>query len=199
MKKVIIALITITIIMGIVYATRIFYNNKEKEQEKKSRENIITEVSEEKLLDECTDEYEEIQQVNTKEEKVSPYCSFTINTHYNKCGHTKSEYLNLPNELVNCTESEVKDKYQDYNVTTFASNEIVLDKEESGECGEHYIVKDNDGKIAIYKIEDNGEEGLIEETDISTEYLSEADKVAMHNGLKVNGKQNLNQLIEDYE
>ena len=45
---------------------------------------------------------------------------------------------------------------------------------------------------------ENGEEE-IEVTDISTEYLPETDKIQMENGIEVNGKQALNQLIEDYE
>ena len=36
-------------------------------------------------------------------------------------------------------------------------------------------------------------------TDIATEYLTDTDKVEMEKGIEVNGKQNLNQLIEDFE
>ena len=38
-----------------------------------------------------------------------------------------------------------------------------------------------------------------EKTSISMEYLPETDKINMKNGIRVNGKQALNQLIEDYE
>ena len=38
-----------------------------------------------------------------------------------------------------------------------------------------------------------------EVTDISTEYITDTDKINMKNGIKVNGKQELNQLIEDFE
>ena len=38
-----------------------------------------------------------------------------------------------------------------------------------------------------------------EETDIYTEYLTETDKNNIQKGIYVNGKQNLNQLIEDFE
>ncbi len=37
------------------------------------------------------------------------------------------------------------------------------------------------------------------ETDIATEYLTDTDKIKMEKGIRVNGKQNLNQLIKDYE
>ena len=45
----------------------------------------------------------------------------------------------------------------------------------------------------------DGTKKLLEETGISTDYLPETDKVQMQNGIEVNGKQELNQLIEDYE
>ena len=51
----------------------------------------------------------------------------------------------------------------------------------------------------VYKKQDNGKEEEYETTDISTEYLSETDKINLKNGIEVNGIQNLNQLIEDYE
>ena len=58
---------------------------------------------------------------------------------------------------------------------------------------------DKGGKVTIYKILEDGTKQKFQETEISTEYLSEADKVQIKEGIRVNGKQNLNQLIEDFE
>ena len=74
-----------------------------------------------------------------------------------------------------------------------------MSKEEEGECGEHYIVRENNGKVTIYEILEDGSEKEYEITDIGTEYLTETDKINMQNGIRVNGKQALNQLIEDFE
>ena len=46
----------------------------------------------------------------------------------------------------------------------------------SGECDEHYILKENEGKINIYKINENQQEELYETTEISVDYLTEEDK-----------------------
>ena len=46
---------------------------------------------------------------------------------------------------------------------------------------------------------ENGEKELFEKTDISIEYLTESDKINMKDGIRVNSKQELNQLIEDFE
>ncbi len=82
---------------------------------------------------------------------------------------------------------------------SFASNEVILYQEKQGNCGEHYMVKDKEGQVAIYQVLEDGTEKELEVTGITTEYLPETDKINMKNGIEVNGKQDLNQLIEDYE
>ena len=76
---------------------------------------------------------------------------------------------------------------------------MILYREVDGECGEHYLVKEKDGKVVVYKILENGEEQEYETTQISTDYLTDTDKIEMQNGIRVNGQQELNQLIEDFE
>ena len=199
MNKVVLIMISIIVVLGATIVGVTMFKPKTNDISKE----IVTKVAEEEILDDCTDEYVELEndkvmQANSGEEKVSPYCSFTIKTYYKKCGHTKSEYLELPKELVNYTKTQVKEKYKNYKLEKFASNEIILYHENDGECGEHYIVKEKDGKVVIY-IKNGDEEEILEQTDIATDYLTETDKVNMKNGIEVIGKQNLNQLIEDFE
>lgn len=201
MKKIVVTMICIIVIIGAVFTAREIVK---KESNNEQNEKIEARVSDEKILDECTDEYEKLEnekmvQANSEEEKVSLYCSFIIKTYYKGCGHTKSEYLELPKELVNCKKEDIQERYKEYEIEKFASNEIVLYQEKEGECGEHYIVRDTDGKVMIYKKKSNNEEELVEETDIATDYLTETDKINMKKGIEVNGRQELNQLIEDFE
>lgn len=197
MNKTIMTIIAIIVIIGaIIIGVQIYKPNKE-------HEDIITKVSEEKIEDDCTDEYQEIQeemlQANSTEEKISPNCFITMKKTYNKCGHTTSEYIAIPKELVNKTKEDLKEKYIGWTIDKFSDTQIVISKEEEGECGEHYIVKDKEGKVVIYKLLEDGTENEYEVTDISTEYITDTDKINMKNGIKVNGKQELNQLIEDFE
>lgn len=202
MNKVIITIIAIIVIVGaVLIGVKIFVSKDDNESQ-----DILTRVAEEEILDDCTDEYEQMEnesektmQANYEEEKVSPYCSFTIKIKYKECGHIKNEYLKLPEELVNCTKKQVEQKYKNYKLEKFASNEIVLTQEKEGECGEHYIVKDNNGKVTIYQEDQDGKEKMLEETDIATDYLTETDKISIKKGIEINGKQNLNQFIEDFE
>ena len=56
-----------------------------------------------------------------------------------------------------------------------------------------------DGVIAIYEEKEDESEVLKEMTGISTEYLTENDKMELEKGIKVYGKEELNSMIEDYE
>lgn len=200
MNKLIITMIAIVVVIGAMFtAVAIFTPNRNDNVEK-----IQTEIAEEEILDDCTDEYEGAEyedtvKANTQEEKTSPNCSLTTKTYYQNCGHTKSEYTNLPSSFVNLTKDEIQEKYQEYEIEDFATNAIVLYQEKEGECGEHYMVKDKEGMVTVYQVLEDGSEQELETTGITTEYLPETDKINMKNGIQVNGKQELNQLIEDFE
>lgn len=201
MNKLIITMVAIiVVIVASITAVVLFFPNRGEETPK-----IETIVSEnEEILDDCTEEYEGMEyettlKANTQEEKTSPNCSITTKTYYKKCGHTTNKYENLPQEFVNLTKEEIQNKYQDFKIESFSSNKIELYQEKDGECGEHYMVKDKDGEVTIYKILEDGNQEEIEATGVTTEYLTETDKINIKKGIQVNGKQELNQLIEDFE
>ncbi len=199
MNKVIVTLIAIIVVIGAMFTAVMIFNPKQSYED----QTIGTKIAEE-ILDDCTDEYEEMEfentiKANTQEEKTSPNCAIITKTYFSKCGHTKNEYSNLPQDLVNLTKEQIQEKYQDCKIESFTSNEVVLQQEKEGECGEHYMVKDKEGQVAIYQILEDGEQKEIEVTGVTTEYLPQTDKINMKKGIQVNGKQELNQLIEDFE
>ena len=199
MKKTIITIISIiTVITSIIIAIIIYnLNNKEK-----IKDDAIK-IADEEILDDCTDEYEEMHtemlEANSNEEKISPNCFITFNVIYKKCGHQTSKYVKIPEELVNKTKKELQEKYNDWTIQSFSDTEIVLLKEEEGECKEHYLLQERDGKIVIYQLLEDGTKKEVEQTDISTEYLSDGDEKQLKEGIRINGKQDLNQLVEDFE
>ena len=168
---------------------------------------IIGEKLSEEIYDECTEEGElileskesNIIETNTKEEKITPNCVITLKRYYKGCKHITNEYLNVPQELVNKTEEDLQKKYKDWIIKKFSSTEIELYREFEGKCGEHFVLRENNGKIVINKISEDDKEIFFEETDISVDYLSEEDKEAIKEGIKVFGNENLNQVIEDFE
>ena len=199
-KSIIISAIIVLFILGIVIGA-ILINNFSGEEKKTE----IAEQNQEEIYDECTDEYEEMVQNNTlveetssEGEKISPNCSIIFRRHYNDCGHTIEQYSSIPTELVNKTEEDLQQQYEGWTIEEFSRNQIVLYREFDSECGEHYILREKDGKVAIY-LKTGDTEELVEETDIATEFLTETDRIELQNGIEANGRVELNQLIEDYE
>ena len=138
-------------------------------------------------------------QTTTEEEKVSPNAILILKKHYQECNHTIKEYAEIPEDFVNLTLEEVQKEYTEWEIEKFSPLEIILIKEEKAVCNEHYLLKETNGVIAVYRIEKSGEETLIEETGISIEYLTENDKMKIKEGIKVYGKEELNATLEDYE
>ena len=205
MKKTYILIILFAvIILGIAAGTYIFVSKENKKTENANVENALNKVSD-KMEKDYTKELEELNKLNnsletnSNEEKISPNCLLTLKRHYDKCGHTTKEYIDIQENLVNKTQEELEEKYPNWEVEKFSSGEIILYKEYTGMCDEHYILKEKDGKIVIYKIDENEQEKLYETTEIAIDYLTDEDKENIKNGIKVNGKEELNQLIEDFE
>lgn len=142
---------------------------------------------------------EDIIQTSRIEEKVSPDATLIIKKYYKSCGHTTKDYATVPEEIVNKSENEVKQLYSNWEIKGFSPDEIVLYKQLDGICNEHYVLRQLDGVIAVYTMNNEGKEILQEKTSITTEYLPEEDLDKLGVGIKVTGKENLNSLLEDYE
>ena len=205
-KRFIMILIIISLTAVIILSLFMMSKNRKNIPQAENEKNEI-EISE-VILDECTDEYEyehslekdAIEEANAnEEEKVSPKTIIIFNKYYMGCEHTISRYEKAGEELVNFTKEEFQEKYKEWTIEKFSSQEIVLRKEFKGQCGEHYMLRDEDGRVVVYTLEENGDETLLEKTEIPTEYLTETDMINMENGLIVYGKESLNQLLEDFE
>ena len=138
-------------------------------------------------------------ETTTFEEKTTPNTILTLQKYYIECGHTIETSNSLPEEEVNLTEDEIREKYADWNLELFSSEEIILLKEVDSFCGEHYLVTEKDGFIAISTVDQDGTVTFKEKTNIPVEYLPETDRITLKNGLMVYGTEELNKLLEDYE
>ena len=202
MKKVwIIGLIIAIIIIGIILGIFIYNKNANNNKQSSIVKNEINIVSE-KVTDECTEEYQNSEkeiETDSQEEKISPNCLLTLKMYYEECNHTINEYVDIPQDLVNGTEEDLKNEYPYWQVEKYSSNDIILYKEFNSNCGQHFVLREDNGKITVYKINENNEEEVYENTEISVEYLSETDKIKISEGIRVNGIEELNQLLEDFE
>lgn len=138
-------------------------------------------------------------QTANQEEKTTPNTMVTYETYYAKCGHNEIEKKKIDNEDINKTEKQLAEKYDDYKITRFSKDEVKLYRERNQLCENHYVIKEKEGKIAIYSVDDNGKETLKSETEILTKYLPEEDIELLKKGIKANSEAQLNQILSDYE
>ena len=196
-KWIIISLIVISIVIGIMLG--IYFGNRGDVVD-------LNIKNTQKLADTINsiENTENIQVSNTVETSsinmnISPNAIIIKKSYYKKCDHMIKEVIDIPEELINKKESDVKEKYKSWKLEGYSPTEIVLYKEYTGMCDEHYVVKDNNGVIGIFSEDENGVQEFVEDTDIETKYLPEEDLNKLQAGIEVVGKTNLNNFLEDYE
>jgi len=200
-EKIIVGIISILVLIGAIFTVVIIggVNEKDIQQERT--------ILQESVTDECTQEYEiaqqefEIEEASASEDKISSNSALILKKYYKECGHTINEYIEMLPELVNMTQEEINDEFDEWELIGFSSREVTLLKEFEGTCGEHFSIREENGLIVIYKILADGTKQIYEKTEISTEFLPETDLLQMKSeeGIQVYGKEELNKMLEDFE
>lgn len=131
--------------------------------------------------------------------KISPDAILSFNTYYKGCGHTVKEEKKAEEDIINKTEQDIIEKYIEWDIKKFSTNNVVLYKEVEGSCDNDYIIKEKDGNIVIFKLDNKDREILYDVTSIEVQYLPETDLKQLKDGIKVNGLEKVNQIIEDFE
>lgn len=151
------------------------------------------------LVNETNNTSENTITVESQEVKISPQAVLIMNKYYKDCNHTITSVLEIPVDMVNLTEEKLKEQYPDWEVIDFNSKEVSIYKEFDGVCGEHFVVRENNGVVTVYSLDEDEEEKLYEITDIAVQYLTDGDKEKIKNGITIYGKNELNALLEDFE
>lgn len=193
MKKyivlVLILALTVSFLLGI-YLNKLKQVNEQIafETEFDRNENIINEAKD--LLTETS----------SSEFKTTPNTKIIEKKYYNNCKHLVQEEQKIKEKLINKNESELQIEYVGWEIQKFTPNEIVVYKEINDFCDEHFLLKDVEGEIIVYKLDkyENIKETIIE-TGIQTKYLSEIDIKNLKNGIKVYGNKELKKSLEDFE
>jgi len=137
---------------------------------------------------------------NNSEQKITPNTTIIKKVYYIDCEHIKQESEEVNEKLINMNESQFQAEYIGWEIQKSTSNEVVIYKEVYDYCNEHYLIKEENGKIVVYKIDKYDREiEKIRETEIETKYLTEADLENIKQGVKVYSKKELNKALEDFE
>lgn len=193
-KSYIISIIIVIIALGIVCGIIIWNMNRNDVSELQPK--VETQFT---SVEQNLENGIQIVSTSNMDVKVSPNAIFIFKTYYKNCKHTTMQRIEVPKALVNKTEEEVQTGYEDWKIDEFNTNQVIFYQEKEGICDEHYIIKENNGYVAVYNIDEYGTETLKETTEIVIDYLPQTDQNLLKEGIKVNGKDELNATIEDYE
>lgn len=111
--------------------------------------------------------------VNTSEEKISVNTIIKKVTYYSNCNHNIELIIKDKKKYINMTKEMLQKEFPDWEIKEFNRDNVILYKEEDDFCNEHFLVKDEDGYVTVYTI-DNNENilELLDKTNISTKYLA---------------------------
>ena len=177
-------------------------NDKSNENNKNNKNNTNNKNNNDdnnNIENDDNDENSIIIKTSSGEEKTTPNTLIIFESYYSKCGHSKIRSEKIANEYVNKTKEEMQKIYSDWEIRSFSSDRIELFKNENSLCGNHYIVREENGYVTVYNINKDGQEVLSDKTDISTKYLPKDDNDLLKNGIKANSTSQLEQILADFE
>ncbi|HBJ12734.1 MAG: BofC C-terminal domain-containing protein [Clostridia bacterium] len=196
MRKFWIIMIIIVVLLALGGSIGIYIYNLKNTSNKNS-------VKAKELADELkktlVEEEQNTVSTSSKNIKISHNSIVVKNTLYKICNHEIRQTEAIPVELVNKEEKDIQQYYKDWEIKKYSPTEVVLYREKDEYCDKHYVLRENNGVIAIYKIDDNNKETLRENTQIQTKYLPEIDLIKLKSGIYAIGEEELNSILEDFE
>lgn len=138
-----------------------------------------------------------------EENRITPNTFIEERIHYKECGHLISNVYLAKDEMVNLTEDELVEylytNLPSLDLISFSNLKVVLWGEKNHLCKDHYIVGEENGKIAIFSIDEDGERILDK---VFVEYpiniLINIDQEKIKEGIIVNSEDELSNILQDY-
>lgn len=194
MKKYIIFVAILALILSFILGLYLYKLNRENEK-------IAFEAKYGEQVENILKEAENLIQETSKNKNITtPNTKIIEKKYYKDCDHLVEEENKINTNLVNKDESEIQTQYIGWEIQKFSQNEVVVYKEVNDFCDEHYLLKDVEGEIIVYRLDKyNTPKEVMQETGIQTKYLSEIDMENLKEGIKVCGKENLSLQLEDFE
>ena len=200
-KKWIISII-VTIIIGLILGISIAFFTERNRNETEGTEFVDEKELAGRLNGQTTNNLSDemnVIETSAQENLVSPNAIIIKKTYYESCDHLIRKVEEIPENLVNKTEQDIKAEFPDWNLEEYSPTKITLYKSVSGNCGEHYFVQEHNGVIGIYTTDEYGVKTLKEDTEISIQYLPEEDVKNLKAGVEIIGHTKLIEFLEDYE
>lgn len=129
--------------------------------------------------------------------KTSPNARLILKTYHLRCGHTTVERQNIEGTLVDLDQEGLLGHYPGWEIEKFQSDEVILHRRVEGACPGHFLLKAENGYIAIFSIVEDGKEEISEVTDIPISILRLKDQQRLREGILLDSIEEVNQYLED--
>ncbi|WP_053957006.1 BofC C-terminal domain-containing protein [Inediibacterium massiliense] len=170
----------------------------------KDEEKQITKKNNNKNNNNNNEDNEEIQSIPIveSEKKMTKQTQIVFNTYYEKTRDTTTKKISLPKECIGRSLEDVRnylqEKYTDWEVRQCNEDMVELYKVTNKVPPNYYIVKEYNGYISVYQVNEKGEKILLEQTEIPISSLSETDSQYIEEGIVKKSREEIDQILEDY-
>jgi hypothetical protein len=122
-----------------------------------------------------------------------------LERYYIKCGHTLDEEHPLESRYIGKTEDELGALFPKWQIKRFTPEQVVLRMELDAYCPDHYLIKEEDGYLVIFRSDkDTGIPLIVEAMEISLEQLSQETIEEMKEGIVVDSIEGVEQVLENW-
>ncbi len=136
-------------------------------------------------------------------EIIGPNTIIEYRTYYTECKHEIIETSNPEKHIINMTkesfEGFIKSNHPKWDVEDFSHEKIIILIEKNHLCQNHYVIGEKNGKIAVFRIDENVERVLDQiYNDAPISLLKEIDQEKIIKGIVTDSKEELSDKLEDY-
>lgn len=131
--------------------------------------------------------------------RTEPQSKLYFERFYTKCGDLLTEETHMAYTHAGKTREDMLLAYPTWKLTEFAKDKVVFRKDIDGYCPMHYIIKNNNGYLAVYRsLKETGELYIENELDIRFDWLDSRTQQEIRKGLVVDTAEEVEKLVENW-
>ena len=146
--------------------------------------------------------YEIEEPVANQDSTVTNNTRFLLRTYFEKTRDTITRENKVPAEMIGRSLDEfsmyLQNAYSEWDIRELNKDLVELYRIRDAISPNHYVVKQSNGFIAIFHVDEEGNPILLEQTNIPISALTEVDREKLRRGIVVKGMDGVNQILEDY-
>lgn len=201
-KKLISIIIGLAFLFAILTTSFLIKLNNNRERSKREIDKK-TKVIEENIKKYEEKEKEKLQTSVIDKNIINKETDIIYKVKYKKCKHEIIKKEKPLEDMIGLDRKEfnnyVKEKLLDWHLEMFSKEKVSLSSEKDTLCTNHFVVGEKNGKIAIFKIDEQGERVLhriFKDTTIST--IREENQKRLKKGIVVESEEEAIQVLEDF-